>query len=148
MSLNDETKVRVLFILEILGRPPEHLISTLEDIIKQLGEEKGVEIKEKKINEPVIMENQKDFYTSFAEIEIEANEIFIIPLLIFKYMPAHVEIISPEKISLKKNDWNSILNEIARRLHAYDEVARIIQTEKAILEKKLKDLGEKDKKKR
>ena len=146
MSLNDETKVRALFILEILGRPPEYLTTTLEDIIKQLGEEKGVEIKEKKINEPVMMENQKDFYTSFAEIEIEVDEIFIITLLIFKYMPAHIEIISPEKISFAKNKWDSILNEITRRLHAYDEVARIIQTEKAILEKKLKDLMEKKKK--
>jgi len=55
-------------------------------------------------------------------------------------MPAHVEIISPELIVLSNNNLNDILNEVVRRLHGYDEIARIIQVEKTILEKKLREL--------
>ena len=55
-------------------------------------------------------------------------------------MPAHVEIIEPELIALTNNGWNEIFNELARRLHSYDEVARVSQVEKTILGRKLKEL--------
>jgi len=143
MSLDNkelETKgIRAAMMIEVIGKPPEHLIETLNNIIKQIDEEKGVDIKEKKIKEPVLMKDQKDFYTSFAEIEVEVEEILHLARLMFKYMPAHIEIISPELIALTNNGWNDILNELTRRLHGYDEVARIIQVEKNILEKKLRE---------
>jgi len=156
MSLDNkelETKgIRAAMMIEVIGKPPEHLIETLNNIIKQIDEEKGVDIKEKKIKEPVLMKDQKDFYTSFAEIEVEVEEILHLARLMFKYMPAHIEIISPELIALTNNGWNDILNELTRRLHGYDEVARIIQVEKNILEKKLREAvgdktGKEDKKK-
>jgi len=143
MSLKDremETKgINAMMIIEVIGRPPEHLTETLNKIISQIDEEKGVNVKEKKVNEPVLMKDQKDFYTSFAEVGIEVEEILELAMLMFKYMPAHIEIISPELIALTNNGWNDILNELARRLHGYDEIARIIQVEKNILEKKLKE---------
>jgi len=143
MSLKDremETKgINAVMIIEVIGKPPEHLTETLNKMINQIDEEKGVNVKEKKVNEPVLMKDQKDFYTSFAEVGIEVEEILELAMLMFKYMPAHIEIISPELIALTNNGWNEILNELARRLHGYDEIARIIQVEKNILEKKLKE---------
>jgi hypothetical protein len=59
----------------------------------------------------------------------------------FKYMPAHIEIIQPELIALSNNGFNDILNELTRRLHGYDEIARIMQIEKQILLKKIQELG-------
>jgi len=143
MSFNDEQKIRVIFIIEILGRPPEHLTETLEEVIKKLGEEKGVKIIEKTVNEPQQLEQEKEFYTNFAEVEFEVDEIITLSGLVFRYMPAHIEILSPQKINLTNNELNTILNELTRKLHSYDEVARVLQTEKAILEKKLRDLIEK-----
>ena len=141
MSLEDkETKgIYAMMIIEVIGRPPEHLTQTLNDLINKIDEEKGVVVKEKKVNEPSLMKDQKEFYTSFAEIEVEVEEIFNLVELMFKYMPAHIEIISPELIALTNNGWNDILNQVVQKLHGYDEIARIIQTEKIILEKKLKE---------
>ena len=141
MSLEDkETKgIYAMMIIEVIGRPPEHLTQTLNDLITKIDEEKGVVVKEKKVNEPSLMKDQKEFYTSFAEIEVEVEEIFNLVELMFKYMPAHIEIISPELIALTNNGWNDILNQVVQKLHGYDEIARIIQTEKIILEKKLKE---------
>ncbi len=137
MSLT-ETKINAIMILEILGRPPEYLVETLENIAKQIGEEKGVKVVNNKINSPVLMKEQKDFYTSFAEIEVETENLLYLVILIFKYMPANIEIISPQNLPLTNIDWNDILNELTRRLHGYEEIARILQTEKMILENKLK----------
>lgn len=132
-------------ILEIIGKPAEHLVETLEEIIKEIGNEKGVKINNKKINEPVELKDRKDFFTTFAEIEFEVEEAIQLAILMFKYMPAHVEVVSPESIVLTNNEYGDILSELTRRLHKYDEVARVVQMEKDILEKKLKDVLEKGK---
>ncbi len=142
---DEENKITSTLIFEVIGRPPEHLTETLNEIIKKIGEEQNVNVKDKKVNEPVLMKEQKDFYTSFAEIEVEVEDILSLAMLMFKYMPAHVEIISPERITTTNNAWSEILSELVRRLHGYDEIARIIQTEKNILEKKLKSLMENQK---
>jgi len=144
-SNDEETKgIRVMLVIVILGRPPEHLIATLEDIANKINSEKGVEIKSKKINEPIKMKDAKEFYTSFMEIEVEVEEIANLAILMFKYMPAHIEIISPELIALTNNGWNDILNELTRRLHGYDEIARVLMNEKAILTQKLQGLMPKE----
>ena len=141
-SIEETNGISAIIILEIIGRTKEHLNETLENIIKEIDNEKRINVKSKKINEPILIKDQKDFYTSFAEIEVEVKKILDLAILIFKNMPAHVEIIYPEIIALQNNDWNDILNELARRLHGYDEIARVIQTEKGILEKKLREVLE------
>jgi len=138
---SDNVKVSAVMILDIIGRPPEHLVKSLEKIIEEMGKEKGVTLKSKQIKEPTLMKDQKDFYTTFAEIEVEVDEILYLAILMFKYMPAHIEIISPELIALSNNGFNDILNELTRRLHGYDEIARIMQIEKQILLKKIQELG-------
>ncbi|MFH1503677.1 MAG: hypothetical protein ABIE36_03395 [Candidatus Diapherotrites archaeon] len=138
---NSETKgIRASIILEIIGKPPEHLVETLKQIIKSVGEEKGVLIINSKINEPVFMKDNKEFYTTFADIEIEVKDILYLAVIMFKYMPAHVEVIEPELIALTNNGWTDILSELTRRLHGYDEVARVLQFENAQMQKKIKEL--------
>jgi hypothetical protein len=138
MSSTEIKKITSMFVLEVIGRPQEYLIETLNDLIKKIGEEKGVCVKEAKINPPVLMKDQKDFYTSFAEIELETENTLYLAILMFKYMPAYIEIISPQNLSLTNSDLNDVLNELTRRLHGYDEIVRMLQAEKAILENKLR----------
>lgn len=138
-----EKKIRAVLILEILGRPPEFLTETLEKIIKDIEGEKGVSLVSKKINPPVLMKNQENFYTSFAEVEVETESLTHLTILMFKYMPAHVELIHPQNINLKNSDFEEILNEITRRLHGYEEIARMLQNEKNILEHKLREIEDK-----
>ena len=141
MNSIEETKgIRAVIILDVIGRPPEHLIETLEKMIDDIDKEDGVDVKRKEIKKPTLMKDQKEFYTTFAEIEVEIEEILQLTRLIFKYMPAHIEIISPELIALTNNGWNEVLNELVRRLHGYDEIARITQLEKGMLQKKLQEL--------
>lgn len=155
MALNEETEkhLKASIILEVLGRPPEHLVETLEKLVDQLDKEENVEVIKKTINEPKKAEKKVgtldkgqaqvqggEFYTSFVEVEIDVKDMFTLAGLMFKYMPAYVEIISPELIALTNNHWNEILNTLTQRLHGYDEVARTLQVEREILTQKLKEL--------
>ena len=142
----NETKgIQAMLIFEIIGRPAENLVKTLEEIIKKIDEEKGVEVKSKDIKEPTTMKDQKDFFTTFAEVEVEVEEILYLALLMFKYMPAHIEIVSPELIALTNNGWGEILSELTRRLHGYDEIARVLRFQNNQMQEKLKELMPKDK---
>lgn len=142
MSLPDQ-KIHVSLMLEVLGTPPEHLVETLNELINKMGSEKGVKIKNKEIHEPVELEGNEGFYTTFADIEVEVESLREIITLTFRYMPSHIDIISPENLRLENNYFNEVFNEITRRLHAYDEVARILQNEMQILKKKLDDSADK-----
>jgi hypothetical protein len=152
----EKQKISALMILEIIGKPKDYLVETLENIIKTMGNEAGLIIKNKNIKEPKKMEEQSgvanptkegikieehnDFYVSFAEIEVEVDTLMDFFLLMFKYMPAHVEILSPTNFNIPNYYLKDIVNELIRRLHSYDEVARVLQVEKAILESKLRAL--------
>lgn len=147
MSLNkkdNETNgIRAALVIEVLGKPPEHLTDTLEKIIKSMDKEKGIKVVSKDIKKPIEIKDKKDFYTSFAEVEIEVEEILYLAIIMFKYMPSHIEIISPELIALTNNGWNDILNELTRRLHGYDEVAKMLQFQNFQLKEKLKGFTDK-----
>ena len=147
MSLDETKNIRAIFIIEVAGRPPEHLTETLEKIIEKIKEEKGVKVKEQKINNPAPMKDQEKFYTNFAEVELELEDSLKLLFMIFRYMPAHVEIVYPENIKLTNNGFSVVLNELVRRLHGYDEIAKVIQVEKNILEKKLRAVLEEKKQK-
>lgn len=140
------SKVRANLILEVLGKPVDHLKTVLEDIVEKLGEEKDVEIVEKTLHEPKPVEKQEGFFTTFAEITIEVKEVSKIFLIAFKYMPSHTEIESPEKVNMDLNDLNQLINELTRRLHAYDHTMRVLQNQKKVLEKKLVDKIKEEKK--
>ena len=138
-------KVQASLIFEALGRPAEHLEQALKELIEQIKTESGVKLLSSKVNKSQPLKDNPNFFSNFAEVEVEAEEIRYIVILLFKYMPAHVEIIYPENINLPNDGWNDILNELARRLHGYDEMARIMQNEKAVLEMKLREIMEKQK---
>ncbi len=138
--MSSHENIRAMLILDIIGRPAQYLVDNLEQLIAEMKKEKGVKVIENKIREPVLMKDSKEFFTTFAEIEVETEDMMYLAVLMFKYMPAHVEVISPEEIKLSNAEWSEILSELTRRLHSYDEVARVIQAEKAMLLQKIREL--------
>lgn len=140
---SDDFKMRALLIIEVMGRPAEHLTSALTDIVNRIAAEKDVLIVTKKMNEPIELENQKGLYSNYVEIEVEIKNPMVLADLMFRYMPAHVEVISPENFYTTNVQYTQILSEITRRLHVYDNIARVLQMEKSIMEKKLAELSPK-----
>ncbi|MBI2044442.1 hypothetical protein HYT23_00125 [Candidatus Pacearchaeota archaeon] len=135
-----ENKIEAMLVFEALGKPKEHLTGFLNELVKKIGEEKGVKIISNNLSEPILAKDQKEIYTSFAELELSLDKIQTLVMIIFKYMPAHIDISYPEKVSMNNHEWNEVVNEIVRRLHAYDEVARVMQMERMVLENKLKEM--------
>jgi len=132
-------KIQARIILEILGRPKEHVLSALNSLIERLGRENGVLILEKTVHEPVELKDSKDLYTTFSELTLQIDSIIQYFGVLFAYMPANIEVIYPENITLNNADFNDLSMRLAQRLHDYDAIAKSMIMEKTILENKLKE---------
>ena len=141
----DKTKIKALFIFEVMGRPPEHLKKALEKYVDKLGENKGVEISKKNIHEPkpVEKEGAEGLFTTFAEVEVIVDNVNIIFDITLNMLPAHAEIIEPEDLVLKNFDLSGIISNLSIKLHKYDEIAKTITMERNILVKRLQEMQEK-----
>lgn len=138
---SEDNKIKAILVLDVIGKPPEHLVEILGKVIEEMKGEKGVEVISKKIREPVPMKSRKEFYTTFAEVEVDVDEIDYLSGLMFKYMPANIEVVSPEIMAIANNKIGELLNNLVIKLHGYDELAKIMQIEKQVLFKKIKELG-------
>lgn len=133
-------QISAKFIIEILGRPPEHLSTTLSELITRLGNEKGTKIVNKVLNKPKPVEKVDNLWTAFADVELEFETIPHLFNVVMSYMPAHVEVFSPESIKFNTFEINELANFIIGRLHNYDAVAKRLMNEREILIKKLEHL--------
>ncbi|MFH1430921.1 MAG: hypothetical protein ABIG37_00435 [Nanoarchaeota archaeon] len=131
-------KVQAILILEIMGKPAEHISETLNKIIENLEKEKDTKLINKVVAEPKEIKEQEGIFSSFAEVEIE-TDIGQLLLIIFAYMPSHIEILEPENLRIKNSDLNIFLNELLKKLHQYDEMAKAFMIERQILSKRIEN---------
>jgi len=141
-------KIKALLIFEILGKPAEHIKITLEQLIDRLGENKGVKITERKVHEPhqVEQEGEDDAYKieglfcTFAEVEIEVDELNLLLAIVFNMLPSSVQVIEPAEFRMKNFDLSSFLSELVVRMHKYDEISKTMLIERECLMKEVKEL--------
>lgn len=134
-------KIQVQFILEIMGKPPEHAFEALKNLVDKIAGEKGIKIIEKNLHEPVPLKDSKELYTTFAEITAELDTIENYFAIIFSYFPSNIEVISPKDFSLSLNKLNELGNFLVGRLHEYDSVAKTLVGENTILMNKLREVA-------
>ena len=134
-------KLQTNVILEILGRPAEHIIEALNSIVTRLGSEAGIKILEKKIHDPIKVKDSKDLFTTFVDLTLELDSLSNYFTVIFAYMPANIELIHPENITLENIDFNEFGNKIIARLHEYDAIAKKALYENKILTENLREVA-------
>jgi hypothetical protein len=130
-------KIEAHLILEILGRPAQHIKDALNELLKKLGSEKGIKIISKDVHEPNPVKDS-DLFTSFADVTVELDSIQQYFGIMFSYMPAHIEIVYPENFNLANFQFNELGNRILSRLHEYDAIVKKVIFERNILVEKLK----------
>ena len=134
-----EDKITARLVIEIMGRPPEHIEEGLNTLVVRMGSEKGMKILKKDYHKAKKIENTENLYTAFAEVEAEFENSEKLFAVIFNYMPANIEIIEPANFKLKNFELNTLANFILGKLHNYDEIAKRIIVERDILIKTLEN---------
>lgn len=135
-----EQKITAIMIVEVAGRPPEYLTNSLQLHIDKLNHVKGVKLVSSKLSEPAVVESEKDLYTCFAEVEVEVVGLSKLMDLVFDFMPSSIEIIDPMNLDLNCQEATMFVNDLAGRLHKYDELAKIAKMQLMEMSKKLEQI--------
>lgn len=125
------------FIIEILGRPADHLKTTLIELVDKIGKDKGVTIIKKEIHDPKQVEKVDNLWTTFADLDLRFDTIPLFFNTIMTYLPAHVEVYDPDSFKLNTFEINELANFVVGKLHNYDALAKKMMAESEILVNKL-----------
>ncbi|MBI3334658.1 hypothetical protein HYZ97_04170 [Candidatus Pacearchaeota archaeon] len=131
----------VRMVLEILGRPPEHISQALKMIVARLEKEQGVTFKDIHFHEPRLAKDAQNLFTSFVDLTVELDSMHRLWGILFNYMPANIEIISPERLMLRNDELNHAANQLVHRLHDYDAITKNVIAERDIAIKKLQEIA-------
>lgn len=125
-------KIIARVILEVLGSPKEHVEETIKQVIKKLEGEKRVRLIRQITYES---EQQKDtkLWSTFAEVELQAENLKSLMEICFDYMPSSVEIIEPAGMEVDSEDVMDLMNDLLSRLHRYDMVLKNMHAENLVM---------------
>lgn len=134
-------KIQANFVLEMLGRPKENVESSMTALINELSRDKGIKLINKALHEAVPAEKSKDLFTTFCELLVEFDTTEDLLQTVFKYLPANVDVIRPEKLAISNHDFNFLTNRLAQKLHQYDAIVKNTLMQRDILARKLKEVA-------
>ena len=131
-------KLVIRTIIEMIGKPKEHLIDSIEKHVNNISNEEGIKIIGRKFHEPTKIEGTNEMFSTFTEIEIELSSLNGLFSFIFKYMPSNIEIVSPQNIELKNDELSMLSNFITTRMHDYDSITKKLIGDKDYILRQLK----------
>jgi len=134
--------VRAIMIVEMAGKPAQHVKEVLANHIAVLDKVNDLRVHTIKISEPKEIENSNGLFTCFAEADFESDNFARLSETMFDFMPSSVEIIEPARVNLEAAHATDLLNNISGRMHRYDEIAKIAQFRIKQLEEELRVLKE------
>jgi len=125
-------------IVEILGKPKEHLKKTFDGYLKTIREDADLHVV-KMYKAPLKKKDKTDFYTTFAEIELWFRDHRKIIEFCLDYMPSSIEVIEPEHIVYRASDFSDFLTDLQGRLHQLDMAVKTLKAENGLLKKSTYD---------
>ncbi len=131
-----EQKILFRTIIEVLGKPKEHVQKALQDYVEQLKKNPQYNIMHQESAE-VQQQEEGELWTTFTELEIQAETVDDIVAFCFNYMPALIEIIEPRELMLKDVQVSQLLSTLQGKLHQVDMVAKQVAVEKEHLQKNM-----------
>lgn len=122
-----EQKIRAVMIIEIAGRPPEHIKEALKAHVGVMKNMKGVKYISETFSDAKLVDQEKEIYSCFAEVEVEVETFLKLTELMFDFLPASIEVLEPESLRFNSQEATMFLSDLCGRLHKYDEIAKIAQ---------------------
>jgi len=129
-----EGRILARIIIEIVGKPKEHIEKALRIVVDKIKEQKDFKVVEEKLFNA---EKQEEMFSTFAELGILFNNMEVLVGFCLDFMPSSVEILDPEKLSFKSNNFAGLINDLLTRLHQIN--LKVVQNnaEKKILKKNM-----------
>jgi len=109
-----EGKILTRVIIEILGKPKEHIEKALKIVVDKIKEQEDIKVIEEKLFDA---EEQEEMFSIFAELGILFRDMQTLLGFCFDFMPSSIEILDPEKLSFNSNKFAGLINDLLTKLH-------------------------------
>jgi hypothetical protein len=134
-----ENKVIFRAMIEVAGKPKEHVENAIKEYLSKIKKNENYKVINEGIAE-VKKQEDEEIWVTFAELEIETNEITHIISFCFDYMPSLIDIIEPSEFNLTGKTVSLFLNDLQAKLHQVDMVAKQVKMENDIYKKNVNSL--------
>lgn len=118
---DEKAHIRCKTIIEVLGKPKEHVEKTIKMYIDKIKQDKELIILNVNFSTP---EEKDNLWAIFAEIELIVKGISKLIGFCFDYMPSSIEILKPEEFIMKAETIHDFINDLQARLHTVDMVVK------------------------
>ena len=135
-------------IIDIVGKPKEHVEKAIKLVIEKIKEMDGVNVEKTDIAKTKSLKNEKlgkteekiqkeagELFSTFAEIDLYVNNIDTLSLFTFQFMPSSIEIIEPEFLKIRAVDISKAFNDAIAKVHSADLIVKKMSFENAALRK-------------
>jgi len=109
-----EGKILTRVVIEIVGKPKEHIEKALKIVVDKIKEQKDIKVVEEKLFDA---EKQEEMFSTFAELGVLFMDIETLIGFCFDFMPSSIEILDPEKLNFNSNEFAGLINDLLARLH-------------------------------
>lgn len=138
VNINEKVKeghIHAKIIVELLGKPKEHVEETLKNYIKRIKANPNLTV----LNEDYAdaKEREEEMWSTFVELEMLLKDLITLMNFCFDYMPSSVDIIAPSELKLNERHMTHFLNDLQGRLHDVDMRLKQANSENSFLKRNM-----------
>ena len=122
--------IRCRTIIEVLGKPKDHVEKALKEYIEHIKEDSDLVILNEDYSD---IRDQGKLWSKFVELELVVKGTKKLIGFCFEYMPSSIEILKPEQFVMTNPELSNFLNDLQARLHNVDMVVKNLKTENDFL---------------
>ena len=130
----EKTHIRCKVIIEILGKPKEHVEKTLRMYVDKIKDDSDLIILNSEFSEAV---EKEKLWATFVELDMIIKGIPKLIAFCFDYMPSSIEISKPEEFVMRKSSVEDLINDLQARLHDVDMTVKRQKNENDFLRQNL-----------
>ncbi len=102
---------------EVVGNPKEHVETTIRSFINNIKNDSRITVLSEELGEAEEVQGSQGLWSTYADTEMLIGSLDKLVWLCVNFMPASIEIIAPEELTLKENDLTNWLNDLLAKLH-------------------------------
>lgn len=127
-------ELRIKAIIEVLGKPKEHVDSTIQKVIDELKKREGIKIISHEIAES---EKVEHFFSTYADVELKLSNLDNLIDFCFDFLPSNVEILEPETLNFDSHILAEYMNDLLAKLHQQSMIIRNLHAENLMMKGKI-----------
>ncbi|MDP3766103.1 MAG: hypothetical protein Q8R04_06340 [Nanoarchaeota archaeon] len=126
----EHAHIRCRTIIEVLGKPKEHVESSIKDYIEHIKEDSELVVLNEDYSE---IKEQGKLWSKFVELDLVIKGTGKLISFCFEYMPSSIEVVKPDHLIMTNPELSNFLNDLQARLHNVDMIIKQLKAENDFL---------------